>query len=147
MISRLKHWIAMRIALTAFSGRHDMLLFACYRAIWTRLAVVAPDFGVYQTFGRLGICDISMPLELVRFSSNRECAPSLCFYAIADGKPRHTFPGIALPGIALGRLIPPGLAVAIDWFMQTRSSPFSPIARIRMIKSQYRWHCRRTMMN
>ncbi|WP_337184851.1 hypothetical protein [Shinella sp.] len=35
-------------------------------------------------------------LEHFRFSSNRENALSLCFYAIPDAKPLRTFAGIAL---------------------------------------------------
>jgi hypothetical protein len=35
-------------------------------------------------------------LEHFRFSSNHENALSLCFHAIPDAKPLHTFAGIAL---------------------------------------------------
>jgi hypothetical protein len=34
--------------------------------------------------------------ELFRFSPNREKALSICFHAIPDAKPFHTFAGIAL---------------------------------------------------
>ena len=38
----------------------------------------------------------SVPLEPFIVSQKRRTAPSLCFDAIPDGKPLHTFPGIAL---------------------------------------------------
>ena len=61
MISRLKHWIVRRIALGGFSERHDVLSFAFYRTIWTTLAALILNFGVYQLFGRLHLFDISVP--------------------------------------------------------------------------------------
>ncbi len=43
-------------------------------------------------------------LERLHFSSNRKSALSYCFYAIPDGKPAATFPGIALVGLGLDLL-------------------------------------------
>jgi diguanylate cyclase (GGDEF)-like protein len=61
MISRLQYWIIRRIAVGGFSRRRDVLLFALYRTLWTTIAAVVLNFGVYQLFGRLGIFDISVP--------------------------------------------------------------------------------------
>lgn len=61
MISRLQHWIIRRIAVGGFSQRRDVFFFALYRTLWTTIAAVILNFGVYQLFGRLGIFDISVP--------------------------------------------------------------------------------------
>jgi diguanylate cyclase (GGDEF)-like protein len=61
MVSRLQHWIIRRIAVGGFSRRQDVLFFALYRTLWTTIAAVILNFGVYQVFGRLGIFDISVP--------------------------------------------------------------------------------------
>ncbi|RWA62421.1 MAG: hypothetical protein EOQ30_19110 [Mesorhizobium sp.] len=39
---------------------------------------------------------VRLPLERFTVSGKRQTALSLCFDAIPDGKPFHTFPGIAL---------------------------------------------------
>lgn len=61
MISRLRRWIVERISVGGFSRRQDVFFFALSRTLWTTLAAVALNFGVYQLFGRLGIFDISVP--------------------------------------------------------------------------------------
>lgn len=61
MISRLQHWIIRRIAVGGFSRRRDVFFFALYRTLWTTIAAIILNFGVYQLFGRLGIFDISVP--------------------------------------------------------------------------------------
>jgi diguanylate cyclase (GGDEF)-like protein len=61
MVSRLRHWIIRRIAVGGFSRRRDVFYFAFYRTLWTTIAAVMLNFGVYQLFGRLGIFDISVP--------------------------------------------------------------------------------------
>jgi diguanylate cyclase (GGDEF)-like protein len=38
-----------------------VFVFSFYRTIWTTIAAVILNFGVYQAFGRLGIFDISVP--------------------------------------------------------------------------------------
>jgi diguanylate cyclase (GGDEF)-like protein len=65
MISRLRNWIVRRIALGGFSRRQDVLFFALSRTLWTTVAAVALNFGVYQLFGRLGIFNISVPPDPV----------------------------------------------------------------------------------
>ncbi|PLP58444.1 hypothetical protein CYK37_16250 [Mesorhizobium loti] len=47
---------------------------------------------------------VSPILERFRFSRKRGNAPTLCFYAIPDAKPLHTFAGIALKGETYCRL-------------------------------------------
>lgn len=65
MIFRVKHWITRRIAVGAFVRRRDVLLFAFYRTLWTTIAAVLLNFGVYQIFGRLGIFNIDVPPDPV----------------------------------------------------------------------------------
>ncbi len=45
-------------------------------------------------------------LERFRFSRNTRTALTLCFHAIPDGKPLHTFPGVALAGCRFVVLVP-----------------------------------------
>jgi diguanylate cyclase (GGDEF)-like protein len=61
MDSRLQNWIVKRIAVGAFLRRRDVLRFAAVRTIWTTLAAVALNFGVYQMFGRLGFLNVTLP--------------------------------------------------------------------------------------
>ena len=60
-------------------------------------------------------------LDRFTVSQKRRTAPCLCFYAIPDRKPLHTFPGIALPR-------PYGQACRFD----SNTQRFEPIARLRV---------------
>jgi diguanylate cyclase (GGDEF)-like protein len=65
MISRIQGWIVRRIALGGFSKRRDVLYFAGSRTVWTTLAAVILNFGVYQIFGQLGIFGVTVPPDPV----------------------------------------------------------------------------------
>ena len=65
MISRIRGWIVRRIALGGFSKRRDVLYFAASRTVWTTLAAVVLNFGVYQIFGRLGLFGVVVPPDPV----------------------------------------------------------------------------------
>jgi diguanylate cyclase (GGDEF)-like protein len=61
MVSRIQQWIVKRIAVGAFSGRLVVLCFAATRSLWTTLAAILLNFGVYQLFGRLGVLGVTLP--------------------------------------------------------------------------------------
>jgi diguanylate cyclase (GGDEF)-like protein len=60
MVSHLQNWIVKRIAAGAFSGRHDVLVFAFSKTLWTTIAAVVLNYAVYELFSGIGFLNISM---------------------------------------------------------------------------------------
>ena len=63
----------------------------------------------FLSLGRAGLKRFSV-------SRNRRTALSICFYAIPDGKPLHTFPGIALAENSSGKRWADARRLIIDVF-------------------------------
>jgi diguanylate cyclase (GGDEF)-like protein len=61
----LQKWILRKLEMGRFSKRRDVFRFALGRSVWTTLAAVLLNLGIYQIFGRLGLLGIPLPPDPV----------------------------------------------------------------------------------
>ena len=80
---------------TGFHRQRPSLRGAAARPAESKIGVVL-RMAAEGSAGLLGLAPGPDGLERFSLLRNRRTAPSLCFFAIPDGKPLRTFPGIAL---------------------------------------------------